>query len=396
MGCIIDSCEYSDGLFLEKPICYSAKAIFIINLILLIKIMHQIFKYYKKNSKYFTRKLILFYLLLIEVFANSLYYGIQAWIQIYLIDIVQRHFVFVYLIYYFGQKLVKLMDPETFTFKSKVPVIFTLCSTTYFLGILIYGLTDSNNGNPSTSCKEDFWVYLRVGGLIMIFLFIILGLLLINRNRKANESTAEFTMIIKYSVEGNGNYNETEKSLIERNIENLLIKDENNYNLWLIMSVHFFSGVLSLTTTIYYAINSDSQSCGFYPFDKEMLNNETEIVLLGWSIYLINYFIPLIIIIKVFQFKEIKLSKRMPSMSEEEINPFHDKLKLKGHDPALMNDKSSPKSSKSSMISKGSMKIINYENSECKSYEEQNRKEEEKNEEEEKERREETRSSGFL
>ena len=405
MGCIIDSCEYSDNLFLENPICYSAKVIFVINILFIIFIIRQIYLYHMKKGQYFTRKLILFYLMFLEIIVNMLYSGVRSWIQLYLIDIVQRHFVFIYLIYYFGRKLMNLMDPLT-PLQKKSPLILSLCSSLYFFALLFYGLIDSDKSDPGNSCKDSFWVYLRVGGLITIFFFVIVGVILINRHKKAYESNAEFTMIIKYSIDANNNnniigdmYNESEKIFIENNIETLLIKDEKNYDIWLIMGTHFFSAVLSLTTTIYYAVTLDSSSkdCGFYPFDKEMTDNLAGIILLGWALYLINYFIPLVVIIRVFLFKEMKVSIRQPSISSVEEYPFHGNLKVHGQNQGLNIEKYiSPKSSSSSIQENSSNKSLEEHKIEEKEEEEEEEDEEEEETKDMKELKKEIKSSGFL
>jgi len=272
------------------------------------------------------------------------------------------------------------------------PTILSIVSALYFCGVLLYGLIENSQAN---TCKDNYWVYLRVGGLIILFFFIILGVVLINRHKESYESNPEFTMIIKYSVAISGNGGSYKEELIEKNIENMLVKDEKNYNIWLIMGTHFFSAILSLTTTIYIAITDDvsTQECGFYPFDKELTNNITVLAILGWALYLINYFIPLIIILRVFLYREINLpTKHQPSFSEEDDFPYHSNLTVKGHDQALNVDKyPSPKSSSSSMN-------VDFENASKKSSEEQKEQKsmKEESEEEKKDWKEETRSSGFL
>lgn len=392
MGCIIDSCEYNNNLFLETSICYSALVIFIINLALIIKVIHQIFLYYKKKGQIFTRKLIIFYLLLIQIIANTLYSGIRSWDQLYLIDIVQRHFVFIYLIYYFGRKLKNIIESANF-YQRNSHIILTICSSLYFSGLLLYGLAESTKEDAIPTCKQNYWVYMRIGGLFIIFFFIIVGSILVKRHTKVYESNADFTMLIKYSVARNSVvYNETEKSLIEKNIENILVKDERNYNLWLIMAINFFSGVLSLTTAIYYAImvESTSTACGFYPFDKEITDSFTGLLIVGWCFYLINYFIPIIIILKVFLFKEVYFPVYQASISEEEAYPYQGNLKVKGPDEKnIRNEKSlSPKSSYSSMNNKHEGSFIFSEVFV--------KKEGNESKEEEEEKKGDVKSSGFL
>lgn len=391
MGCIIDSCEYKDSFYLETSICYSAKAIFVMNILLFGRVIHQIFHYRKKKDNNFTRKLCLFYLLLVEITSNMLYSGIRAFSQLYLIDIIQRHFVFIFLIYYFGRKLVKSLESTTHL-QRMCPLILSICTSLYFFSLLVYGLIASDQESSEPSCKANYWVYLRVGGFLTIFIFIILGIILINRHKKAYEDNADFTMIIKYSVAGEGNlYNQTEKSLIEKNIENMLVKDEKNYNIWLIMGTHFFSAVLTLTTTLYYAINiTSAQDCEFFPFDREITTNMSLVVLIGWCLYVINYFLPILVILKVFNFKEMKFPLKPSSFSEEEDYPYHKNLKIQGHDQFPYHEKSGSVKSSSSSINK------NLERFSKNSFESRRDLIESENEEEKKDIIEQTRSSGFL
>ena len=277
------------------------------------------------------------------------------------------------------------------------PKVLAIVSSLFFFAVLLYGLVDNSEAGNMNACKDYYWVYLRVGGIIMIFFFIILGVILIHRHQESYESVPEFTMIIKYSVSENPSYNEVEKSLIEKNIENMLYKDEKNYGVWMIMGAHFFSALLSLTTTIYISITVEASSkvCGFNPFDKDLTNDITMVTILGWALSLINYFIPLIIILKVFHYKEIKLPVKKPkeqSFSDEDY-PYEHNLRVQAHDQRLnWIQNASPKSSSSSMN-------VDFENSSKKSLLEQNEernKNEEDEEEEKKECKEETRSSGIL
>ena len=101
-------------------------------------------------------------------------------------------------------------------------------------------------------------------------------------------------------------------NFLERQTVNLLINDENIYDLCKIIGYHMASAFLTIFLAIYYAFYmADKEKCVYFGllFENPVSSNIYFDVILAWLINLINYYLPIIIIISVFWPKQHKKDK---------------------------------------------------------------------------------------
>lgn len=117
--------------------------------------------------------------------------------------------------------------------------------------------------------------------------------------------------------------------MIEKQTINLLKNDENIYDLCKIIGYHMASAILTTFLTIYYSFyNWSDYDCTdiSVAFRNPIIENLYFDVILAWLVNLINYYLPLIIIIQVFSLKNKKNQKTnsiLPSVSEENHKFFN-------------------------------------------------------------------------
>lgn len=322
---IIEALEYED---INAFLIASLFIMFLLNVLILCGIIFQIFIHINIFHTWRKNKTIIIILLLFEVTCNIIHANFYYMNSLYLIDIYTRQVVFLALIYYFIRKSLKINDSSMALYsKRKMALIFTTLAALIYTIIILYGIF-SHTKIPI--CRENYWLAIRVLGVVLTMLFIFLGYQLISTYFKNMKTIYQefWGLLFKESQAPNSISN----NLIEKQTLNLLKNDENIYNLCKIIGYHLASAFLATFLTIYYSFYmNNKEDCVSYGvvFQNPITENLYFNIVLAWLINLINYYLPLIIILHVFWIKRNKKSASSFLISISDEHKFYNNFGFK-------------------------------------------------------------------
>ena len=301
----------------------------ILNFILAFVIIYQLLAHIRTFHKIKSKKNLIFLQILIEVGLNLTHTSFYFANAIYLLDTYIRHVVFLYLIHFFIKKSLKINEfDHNLRTKKKMALAFTLICFIYFTAIVIYGgFIDTEN----PVCMESYFLSLRIVGIFLTVVFIIIGYHLIQKYFKnMNGLYRDFWALLfreNQSINPNNNF-------LEKQTINLLKTDENIYDLCKIIGYHMASAFLTVFLTIYSSFYmANTENCVFFGlvFENPISENIYFDVILAWFINMINYYLPIIIIINVFWLKQQKKkgSSYLLSVSDGGQQQYFDQLLFK-------------------------------------------------------------------
>lgn len=301
---------------------------FLLNILILGGIISQLLIHINIFHTWRKKKTIILMLLLFEVICNIIHANIHYLNALFLLDIYTRQVVFLSLIYYFIRKSLKINDSSmALDSKRKMALIFTALAALIYTIIILYGIF-SHTKVPI--CRENYWLAIRILGVVLTMLFIFLGYQLISTYFKNMKTIYQefWGLLFKESQA----LNNISNNLIEKQTLNLLKNDENIYNLCKIIGYHLASAFLATFLTIYYSFYmNNKEDCVSYNvvFQNPITENLYFNVVLAWLINLINFYLPLIIILHVFWIGKNKKTANSFLISISDEHKFYNNFGFK-------------------------------------------------------------------
>ena len=295
----------------------------IFSLILSILLIIQIFIRIRTYRIPFHNSTFLFYLMFFQTSIYNIYNIAEPYLELYLVEIYLRHIIFVCVTYFFSKKALKF-GSNTSIWHLRFTKIFTVLLLSYFTGVLFYSLFKHRTG---PICKDVFWIYLRVSGIILCFIccFVAYGLgKLLEETLGEYRHRHELDSADNKSLEGMDNEYRAMSSLIYLNLR------KNVDNLWRIVLFLTVSQFLSLCNYLYYIFNEDPTCDLLIPDSKHPKCQKIDIlnVFVMSITKIICYFAPLIVTTSSF-WKPMKrvTMKLEDTLEDEEPEGYYGNLK---------------------------------------------------------------------
>lgn len=297
---------------------------FILDVLLVLYIFYQLFIHFRTFHTWKKQKIMIFIVILLEVVFNLIHSNLIYIASLFLLDTYLRQVVFLLLIRYFVKKSLKINESQiTFDNKKKLVFFLSIMIFLFYTLIIVYAIFDRKD---APACMGSFWIAIRISGVVLTIFFVFIGFHLTRKYFKnMKDMYEEFWGLLYRESQGNSNVN---NNLIEKQTINLLKNDENIYDLCKIIGYHMASAILTTFLTIYYSFyNWSDYDCTdiSVAFRNPIMENLYFDVILAWLVNLINYYLPLIIIIQVFSLKnkKQKTNSILPSVSEENHKFFN-------------------------------------------------------------------------
>lgn len=318
-----------EALFQNNPPIFLLASFFLnlsLNLLLLFLILYQIINHFKTFHKLFSKINIIFFLLLLEVALNLTHTTFNFTNTIYLLDTYIRHVIFIYLIYYFVKKSLKLNERQLKRYYKKLAIVLIIICLIFFSVLVLFFMIYDRE---SHFCKKRNALAVRVAGIVLSAVFIFIGYQLISKYfKEMNRIYRDFwDLLIKDSL------NQSEINiLIDKQTVNLLKNDENMYDMCKIIGYHMASALLTTFLTVYSSfLIKNNEDCSAFEivFQNPLTNDIYFNVVLAWLINFINYYLPLIMIINVFWLNKKKQNETSLLLSISEDLQFINNLQFK-------------------------------------------------------------------
>lgn len=307
---ILFLCKTSQGCDIPIPQCVANDVFFILNTILFFCLSYQLYIRVFILKTPFKMQTIVYYIMIIQSIIYELYNGFESWVWAYLAEIYIRHLCFIYMMYFFALKAWK---PHIHRHKNMAIFIIAILITLYFTGVLIYTFARSTT---LIICKDIFWLYLSVAGIILSFLFaLIIWKLSKGMNRKMKNLGIYENLVQTTIAEDIKNKNSDLKRKIKSKIEFA----------WKIVLFMSLSHFLSFCVYLFYIFSdmSGNNHCPLLiPEDQEYDNKKLVVlnVLVMVIVKIICYFLPILVITITFWMKREGNSES--TIEEEDENVF--------------------------------------------------------------------------
>ena len=294
----------------------------VFSLILSLLLIFQIFIRIRCYRIPFHNSTHLFSLMFLQTTLYNIYNIGQPYFELYLLEIFMRHIIFVYVTYFFSKKAWKFRTDSSI-WRLRLMKIFFIMILSYFTGVFFYSVFKEKTW---PICKDFFWMYLRVSGIVLCFIccFVAYGLgkllektLGEYRHRHKLDSTdskSREVMDVEYRAMS---------SMIYENLKG------NVDNLWRIVLFMTLSQFLSFCHYLYYIFNDEPTCDLLIPDIKHPKCQKLDVlnVIVMTITKIICYFAPLIVTTTSFWKPFRRMSLKLEELDDEIEEGYYGNLK---------------------------------------------------------------------